>query len=162
MNRPAIALVLGCLALPGAGRSQTVADATLLHAVESLGDSAHVQILAPGVFVEDGYFLGLRTDSLRVASADAVITVGLDEIEGLSVEGSRWKALGVQGGVVGLVAGATAGFFLGYGHCGNQFEGCDEHAWRVAFRWGMVFGVGGAVAGGVVGSRIRRWRSVFP
>jgi hypothetical protein len=162
MKRLVPALILGLLALPDAGASQNAGDGGLRRAVAALGDSAHVQVLAPGVLVEDGYFLGLRLDSLHVASADAVITVGLDEIEGLSVEGSRWKSGTVQGGLIGLVAGATAGFFLGYGHCGNQFQGCDEHAWTVALRWGMVFGAGGAVAGGAVGSRVRRWRSVFP
>ena len=162
MNRFGLALITGLLVLPSAGVSQAAVDGGLRRAVAALGDSAHVQVLAPGVLVEDGYFLGLRLDSLHVASADAVISVGLDEIEGLSVEGSRWKSVGVQGGLVGLVAGATVGFFLGYGHCGNQLQGCDQHAWRVALRWGAVFGFGGAVAGGVVGSRFRRWRSVFP
>lgn len=162
MTRYVLALFLGALALPGAGASQTLVERDLRHSVTALGDSAHVQVMAPGVVIEDGYFLGLHLDSMRVASADAVITVGLDEIEGLSVEGNRWKGVGIQSGLVGLVAGATAGFFLGYGHCGNQLAGCDEHAWRVALRWGLVFGTGSAVAGGVVGSRLRRWRSVFP
>lgn len=162
MTRTGITLLLGALALPVAGASQTVAERDLRRSVSALGDSAHVQVMAPGVVVDDGYFLGLRLDSIRVVSADAVITMGLDEIEAFSVEGTRWKSVGVQGGIVGLVAGATAGFFLGYGRCGNQLQGCDEHAWRVALRWGMVFGAGGAVGGGVIGSRLRRWRSVFP
>ena len=162
MNRFACALILGSLALPGTVASQTVAERDLRRAVGSLGDSAHVQVLAPGVVIEDGFFLGLRLDSLHVASADAVITLGLDEIEGLSVEGSRWKSMGLQGGIIGLVAGATAGFFLGYGNCGSQLEGCDEHAWRVAARWGATFGVAGAVAGGAIGSRRPQWRTVFP
>ena len=162
MNRFACALILGSLALPMQGASQTVAERDLRRVVASLGDSAHVQVLAPGVVIEDGYFLGLRLDSLHVASADAVITVGLDEIEGLSVEGSKWKSLGVQGGIIGLVAGATAGFFFGYADCGQQLDGCDEHAWSVAARWGLAFGVGGAVAGGTVGSRLRTWRTVVP
>jgi hypothetical protein len=162
MKRLILAFAACTLALPTPGGAQATAVEALRRTVGSLGDSAHVQLMAPGVLVEDGYFLGLSVDSVRVASADAVITLGLDELEGLSVEGNRWQAGGVTGAAIGVVAGAMAGYFLGYGKCGMQFEGCDEHAWRVALRWGMVFGVGGGVAGGVVGSRLRRWQSVFP
>ena len=148
--------------LAGPASAQGAGDARLRGTLRALGDSAHVQLLAPGLMVEDGYFLGVRGDSVDLAAADARITVGIDEIEALSVEGSRWRSLGAQTGVATLVAGATAGFFLGYWHCGSDKDQCYPHAARVSLRWGLVFGLGGAGVGALVGSRLRRWRAVFP
>ena len=159
----AAALVLAPAGVPGPLSGQAASETgALRRTLLTLGDSARVRLMAPGVVVEGGLLLGLRSDSVLVADADARFTVGLDEIEALAVEGSLWRSVGLQSGAVALVAGAAAGFFLGYANCGNQFEGCDQHAWRVALRWGLVFGAGGAVAGATIGSRMRRWRQVFP
>lgn len=130
--------------------------------LSALGDSAHLRLLAPGVFVQDGLFLGLENDSVRVADADALLRVGVDEIEGLSVRGSKWRSVALQSAAVGLVAGAMAGFLLGSRECGDVLAGCDRHALRVSVRWGVVFGGLGAVLGGAVGSRLETWRDVFP
>lgn len=127
-----------------------------------LQDSAHLRLLAPGVFVEDGYFLGLENDSVHVADADALLHVGLDEIEGLSVRGSRWRSVALQSAAVGVVAGAMAGFFLGTKACGDVLAGCDRHALRVSARWALVLGGVGALVGGAVGSKLEAWRDVFP
>jgi hypothetical protein len=130
--------------------------------LSSLHDSARVRLLAPGVYVDDGVFLGLANDSVRVADADATLRVGVGEIEGLSVRGSKWRSVALQSAAVGLVAGGLAGFFMGTKGCGNVLEGCDRHAIGVSARWGLVFGGLGGLVGGVAGSRIDTWRSVFP
>ncbi|GMV04743.1 MAG: hypothetical protein AMXMBFR53_10230 [Gemmatimonadota bacterium] len=144
-----------------AGQSAAGSD-RLRRAVDALGDSARIRLLAPGVMVDDGLFLGLRSDSLLVADADARFRVGLGEVEGLSVQGSRWLEIGLQSGAVGLVAGAAAGYFLGYFHCGDEVRECGSHARGVGLRWGLVFGSAGVLGGGAVGSRMRRWERVFP
>ncbi len=130
--------------------------------LSSLGDSARLRLLAPGVYVEDGFFLGFENDSVRVADADATLRVGLREIEGLSVRGSKWRSVAIQSAAVGVVAGGLTGFFLGTKGCGSVLEGCDRHALGVSLRWGLVFGGVGAALGSVIGSRIETWRSVFP
>jgi len=133
-----------------------------LRTLSTLGDSAHLRLLAPGIFVQDGYFLGLENDSVRVADADAMLRVGLDEIEGLSVRGSKWRSVALQSAAVGVVAGVLAGFFIGTKECGNVLEGCDRHAVGVSARWGAVLGGLGGLLGGLVGSRLETWRDVFP
>lgn len=157
----AVVLAPAWATAPVTGQASSETEA-LRRTLLTLGDSARVRLMAPGVVVDDGLLLGLRSDSVLVADADARFSVGLGEIEALSVEGSLRRGVGLQSGAVALVAGAAAGFFLGYANCGNQFEGCDQHAWRVALRWGLVFGTGGAVAGATIGSRMRRWRQLFP
>jgi hypothetical protein len=133
-----------------------------LRTLSALGDSARLRLLAPGVFVEDGYFLGLENDSVRVADADALLRVGVDEIEGLSVRGSKWRSVALQSAAVGVVAGAMAGYLFGTKDCGNRIAGCDGHALGVSLRWALAAGGVGALAGGMVGSRIEAWRDVFP
>lgn len=161
--RPVLLLVALLAWAPAPAAAQAPEGAVRLRrAVGALGDSARVRVLAPGVMVYDGLFLGLRSDSLVVADADARFSVGLDEIEGLSVEGSRWLEVGLQAGAVGLVAGAAAGYFLGYLNCGDTVQHCGSHARGVGVRWGLVFGSAGFLGGGMVGSRIRRWERVFP
>jgi hypothetical protein len=130
--------------------------------LSALRDSARLRLLAPGVYVEDGVFLGFENDSVRVADADATLRVGVGEIEGLSVTGSKWRSVAIQSAAVGVVVGGLAGFFMGTKGCGNVLEGCDRHALGVSVRWGMVFGSLGGLVGGIVGSRIDTWRSVFP
>lgn len=127
-----------------------------------LPDSARVRLLAPGLIVDDGRFRGFRQDSVWVDYADARFAVGLDELEGLEVRGSRWQSLALQSGAVGLVAGAATGLFLAYFRCGDLVQECDAHAGGVALRWGLVFGAGGGLVGALVGSRMTRWRRVFP
>lgn len=144
-----------------AAAQRTDEGGRLRRALGALPDSARVRLMAPGVIVEDGLLLGLLQDSLLVADADARFSVGLREIEGLSVQGSRARSVALQAGAVGLVAGAAAGFFLGYFHCGDDVQECG-HARTVALRWGLVFGSAGVVVGGVVGSRMQVWREVFP
>ena len=112
--------------------------------------------------MDDGLFLGMAGDSLRVSDADAAFMVGLNEIESLSLRRSRWLGVGAQAGAVGLVVGAAAGFFLGYFNCGDLVQDCGGHARNVALRWGAVFAATGAVAGGVVGSRMKQWGEVYP
>lgn len=153
-------LLVACLSHAAA---QTPESLVRLRAtVSSLADSAHIRVLAPGVVVNDGRFLGLRGDSLMVGDADARFPVGLDEIAGLSVRKSRWLDTGVQGAAIGLVTGAAVGFFLGYFNCGDMVQECGGHARSVSLRWGLVFGGGGGLAGALLGSRLRRWEPVFP
>lgn len=130
--------------------------------LSTLADSAHLRLLAPGVYVEDGRFLGFEHDSVHVADADAVLHVGADEIESLSVRGSKWLGVGLQSAGVGIVAGALAGYFYGTKECGDQLAGCDAHAMRVSLRWSLALGGLGALLGSTVGSRLTRWRAVFP
>jgi len=144
---------------PLSGQEETAEPRRTL---SSLHDSARVRVFAPGVYVDDGVFLGFVNDSVRVADADATLRVGVGEIEGLSVRGSKWRSVALQSAAVGLVAGGLAGFFLGTKGCGNVLEGCDRHAMGVSVRWGMALGGLGALLGGVAGSRIDAWRSVFP
>lgn len=134
----------------------------LRRTLQSLEDSSRVQILAPGIVISDGLFLGVRDDSLRVAEADALLVVGLDEIEGFSVRGSRWRSLALQGAAVGIVAGFMAGYMKGSYQCGQSPDWCDSRSWREGVNWSATLGVSGAVLGGVIGSRLRRWRSIFP
>jgi hypothetical protein len=168
-RRPARRLILASLLLAaGVGATRTPLGAQEGRPLEprrtlsELGDSAHLRLLAPGVFVQDGLFLGLENDSVRVADADALLRVGVDEIEGLSVRGSRWRSVSLQSAAVGVVAGAMAGFFLGTKSCGDVLAGCDRHALGVSLRWGAVFGGVGAILGGAVGSKLETWRDVFP
>lgn len=153
-----------CLAaaLPSDAHGQEGDAYILRHALEALGDADRVQLFAPGVMVTDGTFLGFRNDSLTVSDADATLVVRIDEIEGLSVERSRWRSIALQAAGVGIVAGAMAGFVLGTADCGQKFDGCDSQAGRVALRWGVVWGLVGGVGGGIVGSRMRGWHQVFP
>lgn len=156
------ALVLSLFAVSPAGAQSADGADRIRRVMGSLGDSARVRLLAPGVVVDDGLFLGLRRDSVLVGDADARFAVGLAEIEGLSVESSRWMSVGAQAGAVTLVAGAAAGFFLGYFHCGDLVQECGGHAQNVALRWGLGLGAVGTVAGAIAGSRLRQWRRVFP
>ena len=168
-RRPARRLIVAVLVL-AAGSAPTRATlgaqegrpAEPRRTLSALGDSARLRLLAPGVFVQDGLFLGLEHDSVRVADADALLSVGVDEIEGLSVRGSKWRSVALQSAAVGVVAGAMAGFFLGTKGCGDVLEGCDQHALGVSMRWGLVFGGIGGLVGGAVGSRLETWRDVFP
>jgi hypothetical protein len=167
IRRPAVPFILLALAAvvastPSAAGAQEDAARPLHRALEALGDADRVQLFAPGVMVTDGTFVRFRNDSLTVADADALLAVHVDEIEGLSVERSRWRSVAIQAAGVGIVAGAMAGFVLGTARCGRQWEGCDAHAGSVALRWGAVFGVVGAVGGGLVGARMRGWHQVFP
>lgn len=151
------------VALPLSVRGQAPeARDPVRRALGALDDSARVRLLAPGLVVDDGVFLGLTRDSVRLGYADARFSVGLDEIEGLEVQGTRLRSTALQSGAVGLVAGAAAGFFLAYFKCGDDVFDCDGHAARVALRWGAVFGTAGTGLGALAGSRLRRWRPVFP
>ncbi len=167
-TRPARRLILASLLLAAGAGARTPLEGQAGRPLEprrtlsTLGDSAHLRLLAPGVFVQDGLFLGLESDSVRVADADALLRIGLDEIEGLSVRGSKWRSVALQSAAVGVVAGAMAGFFLGTKACGDVLDGCDRHALGVSLRWGVAFGGLGALLGGVAGSRLETWRDVFP
>jgi len=130
--------------------------------LESLGDSSRVRLLAPGLVVTDGVFLGFRGDSLHVAEADAHLVVGVEEIEGLSVRGSRWMSAALQVSGVGLVGGFLAGYMRGSYLCRNDPDWCDSRSWRTGVNWGLTGALSGAVVGAAVGSRLLRWRSVFP
>jgi len=134
----------------------------LRRTLESLGDSARVRLLAPGLVVSDGVFLGFRHDSLQVAEADAVLVVGLDEIEGFSVEGNRWLGLAIQAAGVGLVGGFMAGYMKGSYECRSEPDVCDGVSWRTGVNWSVTGGMVGAALGAAVGLRMPRWRSVFP
>lgn len=136
--------------------------ASLRKALLAARDSTRVRLTAPGLWVDDGLFLGLEGDSLRVAEADAAFLVGLHEVESLSLRRSRWLGVGAQAGAVGLVVGAAAGFFLGYFNCGDLVQDCGGHARDVALRWSGVFATAGAVTGGLLGSRMKRWGEVYP
>jgi hypothetical protein len=161
MNRrlvPALALAsaLSGVLLPGRADGQEVR-----RVLESLQDSTRLRVLAPGLTVDDGRLLGLHGDSVRLSHADAVLAVGLDEIQRLSVGGSKWKKVGWQTGAVGAVAGLMAGYMVGAYGC-SEARGCDREARGVAVRWGLGLGLTGAVVGTLVGSRLTNWRVVFP
>jgi len=161
-------LVLSLLAFGAAGSAAPMAVAGQEEPAEprrtlsSLRDSARVRLFAPGVYVDDGVFLGFDNDSVRVADADATLRVGAGEIEGLSVRGSKWRSVALQSAAVGVIAGGLAGFFMGTKGCGNVRDGCDRHALGVSARWSLAFGGLGGLLGGIAGSRIDTWRSVFP
>jgi hypothetical protein len=156
--------VVACVVVTGrdAGAQEARGVPELRRELESLEDSARVQLLAPGLVVTDGVFLGFRGDSLRVAEADAYLVVGVEEIEGLSVQRSRWLSVAVQVAGVGLVGGFLAGYMRGSYGCGNSPDWCDARSWRTGVNWGVAAGLSGALVGAAVGSRLLRWRSVFP
>lgn len=155
-----------CLAFlllaPGLAAQAPSGTAALRRALLAARDSTRIRLAAPGLVVDDGLFLGLAGDSLRVAEADAAFMVGLNELESLSLRRSRWLGVGAQAGAVGMVVGAAAGFFLGYFNCGDLVEDCGGHARNVALRWSAVFTATGAVAGGVLGSRMKQWGEIYP
>lgn len=159
---------LSCLALWMAvgARGVCAQDARgvpeLRRTLESLEDSSRVRLLAPGLVVTDGVFLGFRDDSLLVSEADAYLVVGVDEIEGLSVRGSRWLGTGIQVAGVGLVAGFLAGYMAGSYVCGDDPDWCDSRSWRTGVNWSVTAALSGALLGAAVGSRLPRWRPVFP
>lgn len=156
--------VLACTFGAGsnAGAQEARGLPELRRTLETLEDSSRVRLLAPGLVVTDGVFLGFRGDSLRVAEADAYLVVGVEEIEGLSVQGSRWLGVALQVAGVGLVGGFLAGYMRGSYLCGNDPDWCDARSWRTGVNWGITAGLSGAVVGAAVGSRLLRWRSVFP
>jgi len=161
-NAARLPLMLGFLLLAvGPVSAQDTAAEKLRRAVASFGDSTHLRLFAPGVMVSDGHFLGLEGDSVRVADADAVFAIGLDEIESLAMEGSKWLTVGAQTAAVTAVAGAVAGYFFGVKDC-TELQGCDAEALGRSLRWGLGFGLAGGLGGGLAGSRIRGWRAVFP
>ena len=154
-------LVVSAVSSASALRAQSV-DPSVRRAVSSLGDSAVVRVIAPGVFVDPGRFLGLAGDSIRLADADVRLSVAFDELEELAVQKRQWIKVGATAAGVAAVFGGAIGFFLGTGDCDFQLSGCGRHQVNGIVEyggWGMLVG---GVVGAVIGSQRTEWRTVFP
>lgn len=152
-----------CSAPPTAHAQGTDAqEAELREILSSLSEDQPLRLSAPGLVVTDGVFLGLTADSVRLVEADVELLVGLDEVEGLSLRESRWLSIAWKSAAVGVVLGATAGFFVGTKECGLELAGCDQQAAERSLAWGLSLGGLSGLLGGLIGSRFTRWARVWP
>jgi hypothetical protein len=159
------AALLSSGATPGAAQEVPVVMVTSqerLHALFSqLSPNRHVQVVTPGLFVEDGEFLGLGTSVVELSQGGAPVSVELDEIRavslrsGHSIQGMLW-GLGA-----GLLVGSVSGLMVGSFNCQTP-AGCNSAEKEGAVRWGSVFGVIGGAAGFMIGRHNVYWRPVFP
>ncbi|MEQ9399951.1 MAG: hypothetical protein RJQ04_12385 [Longimicrobiales bacterium] len=152
---------VGVLAFPSLLAAQT-GSGSAREAVRSLEDSARVRVIAPGVYVDPGLFLGVVGDSLHLSDADVRLAVAFDELEELAVQGSKWRKVGLTSAGVAAVFGIAIGYFVGTSDCEFQLSGCGGHQLRGSLRWGGALALVGGVAGATIGSRQTSWRRVFP
>ena len=155
---------LAALSLAGGAGSAAAqgTDEALRRAVSGLGDSTVVWVIAPGVFVDPGLFLGVVGDSLRLSDADARLAVAFDELEELAVRKSQWLKVGATSAGVAAVFGLAIGYFIGTGNCELQLTGCGTYQLDGVLRYGGAFALAGGLVGGLVGSRQSTWRRIFP
>ncbi len=157
-----VAALAGLVAIASGPLTGQTVDASVRRAVGNLGDSARVRVIAPGVFVDAGRFLGVSGDSLRLADADVRLSVAFDELEELAVERSQWLKVSATTAGVAAVFGGAIGFFLGTSNCDLQISGCGRHQINGIAQyggWGVL--IGGAV-GAIIGSQRTEWRTIFP
>lgn len=164
VHRRTVLAVLTAVAAVGStgDLSAQSVDESVRRQVSNLADSALVRVIAPGVFVDPGRFLGVFGDSLRLADADVRLAVSFDELEELSVQRSQWLEAALTAAGVAAVFGGAAGYFLGTGDCDFQIDGCGRHQINGIVYYGGMAALAGGVVGAIVGSRHHEWRRIFP
>ncbi len=157
-----LALLMALVAAPARPASAQQVDESVRRTIRNLSDSSAVRVIAPGVYVDPGLFLGVVGDSLRLLDADVHLSVAFDELEELAIQRSQWLKGGLTSAGVAAVFGIAIGYFIGTGDCEFQISGCGRYQFNGAFKYGSAFAVVTGVVGAVIGSRKTTWRTVFP
>ena len=111
---------------------------------------AERQVSGNFVPVDDGR-LGIRTD---LGTTD---TLALRDIGELAVRGRHTKTGAIIGGVAGAAFGAFVGY-IAYAMC--EVDSCrDGSTFLIAI---PAFGAGGALVGAAIGSAFPSWKKVYP
>ena len=127
-------------------------------AIHALRDSQMVRLHTSALARHQGRLLHNDSEALVLAQgADSSLTIPLGEVDSLWVRGSAWKAGAIVGAAVGVVLGFAAGLSVSELACE-----CGDPSAGLGFMGGIVGGAGGALAGGMFGSAIKKWRLRFP
>ena len=133
-----------------------------LHALFSeLSPNRHVQVVTPGLLVEDGEVRALSTSVVELSQDGTPVSVDLDDIRAVSVR-SGHSIQGMLWGLgAGLLVGSVSGLMVASFNCQTPV-GCNSAEKEGAVRWGGVLGVLGGATGFMIGRHDVYWRPVFP
>lgn len=130
-------------------------------AAERLEVGQTVRLTAPGLWLEDVSLRTVGADSLHLMDQGAVVAVGYDEVESLSLQVNHTRTGALIGGGSGLLVGGLFGAMVSAFGCPNP-NSCTTSE-RNGAAWGG--GVGllvGTIAGAWIGSASKSWQPVFP
>lgn len=137
------------------------AGARLVALFSGLSPERPVQIVTPLLFLQEAHFERLGADFVEVTQEGSTIPVDLSQIRAVSLKNGHPLQGTLWGVGVGALVGSMTGLMLTSFHC-SPIEPCDEKERAGFFRWGMVGGLGGGLAGFVIGRYTLTWSPVFP
>lgn len=130
-------------------------------AAERLEVGQMVRLTAPGLWLEDVALETVGPDSLLLIDQGALVAVGYDELESISLRVDHARTGALVGGGGGVLVGGLFGAMVSAFGCPDP-SSCTSSE-RSGAAWGAGIGfLVGAVAGAWIGSASTSWRPVFP